>query len=69
LVESKRLPNEIESVRRRLDRHRSELAGIAIESTFNWYWLVDGLEASGYRVPLVNTLAARQYPEDRCPRR
>ncbi|HEY0376721.1 MAG TPA: hypothetical protein VGC87_07170, partial [Pyrinomonadaceae bacterium] len=30
-------------------------------STFNWYWLVDGLLEAGYRVQLVNTSAVRQY--------
>ncbi|MDH3253985.1 MAG: IS110 family transposase [Acidobacteriota bacterium] len=61
LVEAKRLPNDIESVRRVLEPYRENLAGIAVESTFNWYWLVDGLEESGYKVHLVNTLAAQQY--------
>jgi transposase len=61
LVESTRLPNTLEAVRRRLEPHRSELVGVAVESTFNWYWLVDGLEASGFRMHLVNTLAAQQY--------
>ncbi len=61
LVEGKRLPNDIESVRRVLEPYRENLAGIAVESTFNWYWLVDGLEESGYKVHLVNTLAAQQY--------
>ncbi len=61
LVEARRLPNDIESVRRVLEPYREELAGIAVESTFNWYWLVDGLEESGYTVHLVNTLAAKQY--------
>ena len=61
LVEARRLPNDIESVRRVLEPYREELTGIAVESTFNWYWLVDGLEESGYTVHLVNTLAAKQY--------
>jgi transposase len=61
LVESKRLPNKLESVRRQLEPRQPDLAGVAVESTFNWYWLVDGLEASGHRVHLVNTLAAQQY--------
>jgi len=25
-----------------------------VESTFNWYWLVDGLMDNGYRVHLAN---------------
>ena len=61
LVEAKRQPNDLESVRRILEPYRTGLAGIAVESTFNWYWLVDGLEESGYPVHLVNTLAAQQY--------
>ena len=34
------------------------LAGVAVESTFNWYWLVDGLQAAGYPMRLVNTTAS-----------
>ncbi len=34
---------------------------VAVESTFNWYWLVDGLMEAGYAVRLVNTAAVRQY--------
>jgi transposase len=29
---------------------------IVVESTFNWYWLVDGLQAAGYNVVLAHTL-------------
>lgn len=61
LVEAKRLPNDIGLVRRTLEPYRDELVGIAVESTFNWYWLVDGLEEFDYTVHLVNTLAAQQY--------
>ncbi|MDV6342947.1 transposase [Nitrosomonas sp. Is37] len=32
-----------------------------MESTFNWYWLVDGLQAHGYSLQLVNTAAVTQY--------
>ena len=34
---------------------------LAVESTFNWYWLVDGLQDAGYPLRLVNTAAVRQY--------
>ena len=61
LIESKRHPNDIKVIRRALEPYRPCLTGIAIESTFNWYWLVDGLEESGYSAHLVNTLAAQQY--------
>ena len=32
-----------------------------VESTYNWYWLVDGLMEQGYRVHLANTAAIQQY--------
>lgn len=41
--------------------YRESLEAIAVESTFNWYWLVDGLMQAGYHVKLVNTSAVRQY--------
>ena len=34
---------------------------MAVESTFNWYWLVDGLQEQGYPVRLANPSAIRQY--------
>ena len=35
--------------------------GVAVESTYNWYWLVDGLQDAGFDVQLVNTAAVKQY--------
>lgn len=58
---SKRLSNRLETILQALEPHRSELAGVAVESTFNWYWLVDGLMDDGYPVQLVNTSAVQQY--------
>ena len=37
------------------------IVSVAVESTFNWYWLVDALEDAGYVVKLVNTAAVKQY--------
>ena len=31
------------------------------ESTYNWYWLVDGLSEAGYKMHLVNTWAVKQW--------
>jgi len=39
----------------------NELVGVVVESTYNWYWLVDGLMENGYRVYLANTGAIQQY--------
>ena len=60
LVE-KRLPNELNRVLELLAPHRDELAGVVVESTYNWYWLVDGLMAAGYQVKLANTGAIKVY--------
>jgi len=60
LVE-KRLPNELDRVMELLAPHRDDLAGVVVESTYNWYWLVDGLMAAGYCVKLANTGAIKQY--------
>ena len=57
----KRVPNDLAKVVALLEPFRAELVGIAVESTFNWYWLVDGLRAAGFEVKLVNTAAIAQY--------
>jgi transposase len=44
-----------------LDPYRSELQGVVVESTFNWYWLVDALMDDGYTVHLTNVSAIQQY--------
>ena len=44
-----------------LSKYRSQLKSIAIESTFNWYWLSDALIEAGFHVSLVNTAKVVQY--------
>ena len=53
IVLQKRLPNELGQIQAALEPHRDELVGVVIESTYNWYWLVDGLMDAGYRVHLA----------------
>lgn len=60
-VLERRLPNRLEVVLGELEPFGEELAGVAVESTYNWYWLVDGLMESGHSVSLVNTSAVKQY--------
>jgi transposase len=57
----KRLPNDLAVTLKTLEPYRAQLVGVAVESTFNWYWLVDGLAEAGYPVKLVNTSRVRQY--------
>jgi len=58
---AKRLPNRLSDILAVLEGYRQELAGVVVESTYNWYWLVDGLQEAGYRVHLANTAAIKQY--------
>lgn len=60
-IVEKRLTNQLDKTLALLAPYRTELAGVAVESTFNWYWLVDGLMAAGYSVRLANTTAIQQY--------
>jgi transposase len=56
-----RLPNKLETTLHCLAPYQQDIAGIAVESTYNWYWLVDGLMDAGYTLHLVNTTAVKQY--------
>ncbi len=56
-----KVSNDLAEVLAVLEAHRDAVEGIAVESTFNWYWLVDGLQDAGYRVHLTNTWAVKKY--------
>src|SRR3970040_1844259 len=57
----KLLPNDLALILKELSVYQAELQGIVVESTYNWYWLVDGLMEQGYQVHLANTAAIQQY--------
>jgi len=61
IVFKKRLPNDLAQIVAALEPHRDELVGVVVESTFNWYWLVDGLMDAGYRVHLAHPSAIKKY--------
>lgn len=44
-----------------LSPHKPQLERVAVESTYNWYWLVDGLQAHGYPAVLANPAKIAQY--------
>jgi transposase len=60
-VFEKKLACDMESVVRALRPFKKRLERIAVESTYNWYWLVDGLQDHGYPVVLANPAAMQQY--------
>jgi transposase len=61
IIYQKRLPNDLAAILEQLAPHPTEIEGVAVESTYTWYWLVDGLMDAGYRMHLANPAAIQQY--------
>lgn len=57
----KRVANDVPAILNSLDDFKEQLIGVVIESTYNWYWLADGLQLAGYKIHLANTNAISQY--------
>lgn len=57
----KRLPNSLTQILVALEPFKKNLEAVVVESTYNWYWLVDGLQEEGYKVHLANPSAIKQY--------
>ncbi len=57
----KKLPNDLSQILKFLSPFKKSLVGLVVESTFNWYWLVDALLEAGFCVHLANTSAIQQY--------
>ena len=53
VIYQKRLPNHLPVILEPLSLHHREIEGVVVESTYNWYWLVDGLMEAGYHVHLA----------------
>ncbi len=61
-VFKKRVSNKLDLILQSLQPFKDQLKGVVVESTYNWYWLVDGLMDAGYGcVHLANPSAIRQY--------
>jgi len=61
-VFGKRVANKLPVILKTLAPFQDRLKGIVVESTYNWYWLVDGLMDAGYRtLHLANPSAIKQY--------
>ncbi|CAN5413514.1 IS110-like element ISGsu4 family transposase [soil metagenome] len=57
----KRLPNDLDYILQELKPYKEHIEGIVVESTYNGYWLIDGLQEADYKVHLANTTAIAQY--------
>lgn len=44
-----------------LKPYKNDIVGIVVESTYNWYWLVDLLMTEGYKVHLANPAGIQKY--------
>jgi transposase len=61
VIYRKRLPNALSTILEQLAPYRMEIKALVVESTYNWYWLVDGLMEADYRMHLANPAAIQQY--------
>jgi transposase len=61
VIYRKRLSNDLPAILEQLAPYHTEIKGLVVESTYNWYWLVDGLMEAEYRVHLANPAAMQQY--------
>lgn len=58
---SRKVPCDLKEVVKCLAPFKRRLERVAVESTYNWYWLVDGLQALHYPVVLANPAGMQQY--------
>jgi transposase len=61
VIYQRRLANHLPTILEPLALYQADITGVVVESTYNWYWLVDGLMDAGYRVHLANPAALQQY--------
>jgi transposase len=60
-VLQQRSANDLGLIVALLHPYKDAICGLVVESTYNWYWLVDGLMEARYTVHLANTAAIQQY--------
>jgi len=60
-IYKRRLPNMPDVILAELEPYREDLQGVVVESTFNWYWLVDLLLDNGFTVHLANPAGIQKY--------
>jgi len=61
VIYQRRLANHLPTILEQLVPYHTDIQGVVVESTYNWYWLVDGLMEADYRVHLANPAAIQQY--------
>src|SRR3990167_6176560 len=61
VIRKKKLTNDLGEVDLFFRDYKTQMRTIVVESTYNGYWLVDGLQELGYEVKLANPAAMQQY--------
>jgi transposase len=61
VIYQRRLANYLPTILEQLAPYHSDIRGVVVESTYNWYGLVDGWMEADYRVHLANPGAMQQY--------
>jgi transposase len=61
VIYQRRLTNHLPEILEPFAPYQADITGVVVESTYNWYWLVDGLMEAGYRVHLANPAAMQPY--------
>jgi transposase len=68
-VFNKRVANDLPLILNTLEPFRDQIKGLVVESTYNWYWLVDGLMDAGYRdIHLANPSAIKHLRRSKIQR-
>lgn len=57
----RRVKADLDAVNRAMEPYWLRLKIMAVESTFNWYWFVDGLREQGRDIRLANPAKMEQY--------
>ena len=57
----RRVRNSLDAVNAALEPYWDRIVALGVESTFNWYWFVDGLREQGRNVKLGNPAKMEQY--------
>jgi transposase len=61
VIYQRRFVNHLPEILEGLALHQADIQGLVVESTYKWYWLVDGLMEAGDSVHLANPAATQQY--------
>lgn len=57
----RKLRNDPKLISESLRPYKKDIVGIVVESTYNWYWLVDLMMEEGYEMHLANPSGIQQY--------